>query len=211
MPDAPALRPMRADAARNRQQIVDAARAVISELGTDVNMEVLAARAGVGIGTMYRHFPSKQALVDELVSLILGDLIVTARAAVAEDAPGGLEVFLRALGQSFADHRGYASKLMGHTKADWAKTLRGLMDQLLVQAKQHGAIGPDIELGDVMALAWALRGIVETAGSVAPRAWERHLEIQLAGMISADLHPSQPATTRQRLARIASDGPIGSS
>ena len=72
-------RPLRRDAVRNQQLIVDAARQVVSEFGTDAGMELIAARAGVGVGTVYRRFPSKEALVDELIRLIHAEHIDAAR------------------------------------------------------------------------------------------------------------------------------------
>src|SRR4051794_41827719 len=80
--DAPA-RPLRADAARNRTRVLDAARTAFAEAGLDVGVEEIARRAGVGKGTLYRRFPTKEALVRAIFEDILGDL---ERLAGATDA-----------------------------------------------------------------------------------------------------------------------------
>lgn len=198
-------RPMRRDAARNHQLVVEAAREVLAEFGTDASMEMIASRAGVGVGTVYRRFPNKEALVDEIAGQLLRRLTDEARRALALADGTGLESFLRVVGQSLSEHRGYAEKLVGHTKAACVEQLRDLMTELLEQAERAGRVAPGIELGDVMTVIWGLRGIVETSGPVAPDAWRRHLDIQLAGLRSAAPSPSaHPALTRAELSRITS-------
>jgi AcrR family transcriptional regulator len=194
---------MRRDAVRNHQLIVDAARAVVSEFGTDANMELIASRAGVGVGTVYRHFPNKEALLDELVRLILGELIDAARQALARNDGSGLEAFLRVLGRSFSDNRGCVDKLVVRTKADHADRLRSLIAELLSQAQRHGRINGDITLGDVVTTAWALRGIIETTGSVAPQAWQRYLDIHLMGLGATGTPSAHASVSRSELARIS--------
>ena len=107
---------------RNYHRILAAAREVLGESGTDAGMEEIAARAGVGVGTVYRRFASKDALIDELLRLA----------------------------------------------------------------------------GDVMALAWAMQGLVQGTGEVAPEAWQRLLDIHLAGMRAAGpLSSASPISARQ--------------
>jgi AcrR family transcriptional regulator len=197
------VRPMRRDAARNQGLVLEAAREVISEFGTDASMELVASRAGVGVGTVYRRFPNKEALIDELVRIIFADLVTSAREALARDDGTGLEAFLRTIGQAFADHRGYVDKLVGRTKADCATQLQTLMAELLDQAKQHGQIGPEVTIADVRATTWAIRGVIETTGSIAPRAWERHLDIHLAGLRAVPLPSNRAGLSRIQLARIS--------
>lgn len=207
---APA-RPLRRDALRNHQLVVAAAREVFSEFGTDASMEQIASAAGVGVGTVYRRFPNKEALVDEIAGEMLRELSEVARRSLAQPDGSGLEVFLRVIGRSLAEHRGYADKLVGH-KASCVELLRDRVAQLLVQAQGCGRVAPGVELGDVMALIWGLRGIVETAGAVVPDAWQRHLDIQLAGLRSVAVPPdSPPAVTRAQLRRIGAvkDGAAG--
>lgn len=202
---------MRADALRNYQRVLDAAHDVIAEYGIEAPMEVIANRAGVGIGTVYRRFPSKRALVAELVRINMDALAQAAR--TARDLPNGmgLEAWLSAVGHRLADQRGYADKLVGQADERSAEILRCLVDDLLDDAKAHGRVREDLTLGDVMAITWALRGVIDTAGDIATRSWQRHLEIQLAGMRSpvAVDRPRRPTMTRMQLAQISSMRVVG--
>ena len=81
-------RPMRADALKNRQRILDAAAAVFADQGVSVPIDVVAERAGVGVGTLYRHFPTKEALFEAIVASKIADLVVAARAAIEAPDPG---------------------------------------------------------------------------------------------------------------------------
>lgn len=202
----PSARPMRRDALRNHRRVLDAARDVIAEHGIEAPMELIAARAGVGIGTVYRRFPSKRALVAELVRLNMEELADSAHTARRLSGGVGLEAWLTAVGQRFSEQRGYADKLVGQADLKSAENLRLAVDELLEDAKAHQRIRDDITLGDVMSTAWALRGVIDTAGDIATRAWERHLEIHLAGMRTgaADDAPRRPTVTRSQLAQISS-------
>ncbi|MFC1440765.1 helix-turn-helix domain-containing protein [Streptacidiphilus sp. N1-10] len=201
--DQPEGRPMRRDAARNHRLVLDAALDVISEHGTDASMELIASRAGVGVGTVYRRFPNKEALIDALVVTLMEQLIDAARQELTQDDGTGLETFLRILGNRFSRHRGYIDKLVSHTRAECAEHLRDLMGELLAQAQRHGRIRPEITLGDVQATIWGVRGVVESAGAVAPDAWERHLDIHLAGLRAPEPPSTRPPVSRADLARIS--------
>ena len=191
---------------RNHQSVLDAARVVLAESGPDATIELIAARAGVGVGTVYRNFPTKDALIDALVIAIYAQLIDAARAALAEGDGNGLADFLRTLGASFAEHRGYARMLIGRGSPEGsADTLRELIGELLAQAQRAGDVAPDVVLGDVMTTVWGLRGIVETSGEIAPDAWRRHLDLHLAGLRAGPV-PAAPGLTAAELASIAAAG-----
>lgn len=198
----PQTRPLRRDAVRNHQLVMAAAREVLAEFGTDASMELIASRAGVGVGTVYRRFPNKQALVDEIAAEMLRELVVEARSALELPDGAGLDVFMRVVGRSLSAHRGYADKLVGHSKAACVEQLRDLITALLVRAQEAGRVAPGVELGDVMALFWGLRGVVETSGEVVPGAWQRYLDIHLAGLRSPVAPASGAAVTREQLRRI---------
>ena len=85
---------------------------MLGESGADACMEEIAARAGVGVGTVYRRFASKDALIDELLRLALEEVLSATDRALARADGYGLEELLRAFGQSFADHARYASLLL---------------------------------------------------------------------------------------------------
>ncbi len=194
----------RRDAVRNYHRIVAAAREVLGESGTDASMEEIAARAGVGVGTVYRRFASKDALIDELLQLALEEILAAADGALARTDGYGLEELLRALGQSFADHARYASLLLERpTDAATTRQMRAAIDQLTARAAAAGAVNPAVTAGDVMTLIWAMRGLVQGVGEVAPDAWQRFLDIQLAGLrTSGPLSSVAPMSARQ-LSRLA--------
>ena len=177
-----ALRAPRRDAVRNQARILAAARDALAEHGVNARMDDIAVRAQVGVGTVYRHFPNKEALVGELVRVILDELITAARTALSRDDGTGLEEFLWTLGRSFAENQRYAGELMGSTRSDCADLLRSLMVELLDQARAHGEVDDGLRIGDVLATAWAVRGVVQAAPDAEPDVWQRHLQIQLAGM-----------------------------
>ncbi|WP_405578654.1 TetR/AcrR family transcriptional regulator [Streptomyces sp. NBC_01190] len=203
----PQIRPMRRDAVRNHRLVVEAAREVLAEFGTDASMELIASRAGVGVGTVYRRFPNKEALVDEIARQILIELVDEARLALDRADGTGLEDFLWVIGRSLSKHHGYADKLVGSTKVGCVEQLRDLISELLAQAKENGRIGADVTLGDIMTLAWGLRGVVETAGAVVPDAWQRHLDIHLAGLRAAFPVSERPAVTREQLTLVNESKP----
>ena len=194
----------RSDAARNQRLIIEAAAEVFAEQGVEASMEEIAARAGVGVGTVYRRFPGKDILVDELVSLVFNDVITAGEAALAHTDGTGLEAFLRALGQSFADHRRYASLLLGRTRSDCgASVVRSQITALYDAAHKAKTLGPDARLGDVMALVWGMRGIVEASGDVAPHAWKRYLDVHLAGLRQTGRLSKTPAITSTQIGELA--------
>jgi AcrR family transcriptional regulator len=179
----PPGRAVRRDAARNHHRILDAAREVLGESGADAGMEEIAARAGVGVGTVYRRFASKDALIGELLRLALEDLMAAVDRALGRTDGYGLEELLRAFGQSFADHARYANLLLERpANASATRRIRAAIDELTARAAAGGTVRPDVTAGDVMALVLAMRGLAQAAGELDPAAWTRFLDIHLAGL-----------------------------
>jgi AcrR family transcriptional regulator len=197
----------RRDAVRNYHRILDAAREVLGESGANANMEEIAARAGVGVGTVYRRFASKDALIDELLRLAMEEVLAATEVALARPDGCGLEEFLRAIGRSFADHARYANLLL-ERRADSlaAGRIRTAVEELTARARTAGTVNPDITVGDVLALVWAMRGLVQTAGGVAPDAWQRFLDIHLAGLRSAASPSTVRSLSNRQLSKLAPKG-----
>jgi AcrR family transcriptional regulator len=194
----------RRDAVRNYHRILDAARDVLGESGANASMEEIAARAGVGVGTVYRRFASKDALIDELMQLAVEEILASADQALARADGHGLEQLLRALGQCFADHARYAGLLLQRpTDAATSRRMRAAIEVLTARATAAGTVNRGVTVGDVMALIWAMRGLVQAAGEVAPESWQRFLDIQLAGMRApGPLSSASPLSSRQ-LSKLA--------
>ena len=103
---------LRRDAARNRDKILAAARAAFDEGGVDVGVEAIAHRAGVGVGTLYRRFPTKEALIEAVVNEVLEDVLSAAETAlVHEPAADGFTEYLRAVGRLQFEHSGCLTRL----------------------------------------------------------------------------------------------------
>ena len=211
-PSVPALehpaRSPRRDAVQNYHRILDAARELFAESGADAGIEDIAARAGVGIGTVYRRFASKDALVDELVRLATAEITVAADLALARADGHGLEELLRVIGRSFADHARYAD-LMFNRPADpeASRQIRAAVEALTARAAAAGTVNPSVAASDVMALIWAMRGVAQATGELAPTAWPRYLDIHLAGLRAEGPLSSVPAMTAAQLAQLSPPPP----
>ncbi len=111
MSHPPARRP-RADAARNRERLLAAAKAVFSAGGPEASLEAVARRAGVGIGTLYRHFPTREALFEAVYRREVDELAALAEALLAHENPGeALRVWVRTNVEFVATKKGMAAAL----------------------------------------------------------------------------------------------------
>jgi AcrR family transcriptional regulator len=174
---------LRRDAVRNYGRILDAAREVFGEAGASASMEQIAARAGVGVGTVYRRFASKDALIDELLRLALEDLVGAAEHALTRPDGYGLHDLLRAFGRSFAEHARYATLLLEREHDPSAVSrIMAATRELTARAAAAGTIAPGSTAADITALVSAMRGLAQAGGETAPGAWQRFLDIHLAGL-----------------------------
>jgi len=175
----------RRDVERNYQRVLEAAREVFGELGAAASMEEIASRAGVGVGTVYRRFASKDALLDEIVRLSMQALLTAADDALESAAGDGLAQYLHAVGEEFASHARYAGLLLTRS-ADPAERarLRAALEELTHRAVAAGSVAPNVTAADVTALVWSLRGLVQADATLPPDAWQRYLAIHLAGLRS---------------------------
>jgi AcrR family transcriptional regulator len=175
---SPAARAMRADARRNRERLLAVALRAFSS-GGDVSLEAIARQAGVGIGTLYRHFPTREALVEAVYRGELARLRDTAAALLASRPP---EAALRAWMDSFASYvtakRGMAETLRAIAatgainSAETQQTLTATIESLLGAAAAAGTLRSDISAGDVLT---ALTGILLAAGTPAQHEQARRL------------------------------------
>jgi AcrR family transcriptional regulator len=151
---------MRADARRNYERLLDAAKAAFAEHGTDAPLDDIAKRAGVGSGTLYRHFPTRVDLIEAVFRLQLQSIVDHATELMTvPDAGEALTQFLRRMIDHSNTYRGLARALMialtneGSALARSCHTmLYGAGGRLLDRAKQQGAVRPGVELGDLLKL-----------------------------------------------------------
>jgi len=157
-------RPLRADARRNRDKILAAAREAFAASGYGVPLDEIAALAGVGPGTVYRHFPAKEALFEAVVTARVEDLIDDARArAGTEDAGGAFFGFLARIAGEAAAKRDLpdAIAIAGSLQQDLFEAL----DVLLRNAQEAGAVRADISTSELIVLLKGLLGSFQDASA----------------------------------------------
>jgi AcrR family transcriptional regulator len=172
-------RPLRADAQRNREKVLRAARDAFAASGYDVPLDEIAAMAGVGPGTVYRHFPSKEELFEAVVAARLRDLIADARGLASDPDPGrAFFGFLGRFRQEVAAKRDLpdAIAIAGSLQDD----LRAALDVLLRRAQQSGAVRADITTPDLMAL---LKGLLHTINDRPPGTGNQGLADRLVTVV----------------------------
>jgi AcrR family transcriptional regulator len=183
-PLVPAAKPLRADARRNRQRVLVAARAVFADQGTEAQIDDVARRAKVGVGTVYRHFPTKEALLDALVRERFEEIAGYAREALErEDAWDGFcELIWRAAERNAADLA--FCEAISSTDCRAIVEEVGLMrstDELIARAKAQGRMRADATQEDVPMMMAGASAVMR----LSPTSWRRYLTIMLDGLRAA--------------------------
>jgi AcrR family transcriptional regulator len=181
-------RPLRRDAQANRARILESASEVFAREGIDAPLDEIARCAGVGAGTLYRHFADRDHLLDALFEdrVRRFDELMT-EACDAEDAWAGLVGLLETSFALQAADRGLKEILVarargaGHLPKPSDETIAAI-SALLERAKAQGALRSDVTLTDMPLISAAIHGVIDLTSSVAPDAWRRILQILLDGM-----------------------------
>jgi AcrR family transcriptional regulator len=180
---------LRADAQRNRARIVQAAGAAFAEQGLDVCVDEIARRAGVGMGTLYRRFPTKAQLVQAIFEERLRELEPVAEQALAGDDPwAGLTALVHATVASQAADQGLLQMLarsMGADvlAADARERFFAPFQELLARSQRAGQVRGDVAPGDLPALLrMAGAAAVAQPGAAADDGWPRHVALLLDGL-----------------------------
>ena len=188
-------RPLRRDAERNRRRILDAAAEVFAARGLGVTMDDIADHAGVGVGTVYRRFPSKELLIDALFEDRIGELVVMGQEALGEDDPWeALGRFLERGLALQAANRGLKEIVFGSDQgtalAKGARARVAPLTELLVRrAQANGALRSDVVASDVPLLQFIVSSVAELTAPHAPELWRRYLALVLDGLRTPDPHP----------------------
>jgi AcrR family transcriptional regulator len=181
-------RPLRKDAERNRQRILAAASEVFAESGLAASLDAVAERAGVGVGTVYRRFPDKEALIDALFEARIDEIVVIATECARKPDPwDALVCFLDGAITLHGGDRALKeivfSTAHGHQRVSTARArIAPLVAGLVARAQEAGSLREDFELTDAPVIQLMLTAVIEYAGDAAPDLWRRYLAIVLDGM-----------------------------
>jgi AcrR family transcriptional regulator len=206
-----AARPLRKDAARNRALLVQAAHEVFAERGLEASMDDIAHRAGLGVGTAYRHFANKYELAKAIIAEVVEQVYELAdRAVAAEDPWRGLVSFVEGAAELQSTDRGvHDAEQMDQVHERLSEPLRTLVDR----AKAAGAVRPDVDVTDMGIVVLMLCSVADITADAAPDLWRRYLPMLLDGLrgtvapavppVSEDLLRKAMTTHKQRLARLS--------
>jgi AcrR family transcriptional regulator len=199
---------MRRDAQRNRERLIASARKLLADRGLDVSVEEITQHAGVGMGTLYRHFPTKGELIDAVLEDAFAELVALAREAVeAEDAWAGLTGFLEAALSRHVANRGLKDVLATRKRdAQRAEAMRArmrpLLRQLIERAHEQGSLRRDFTPEDLPLVFWTAGRVIEETARIAPDYWRRYLALLCDGLrAEATTSLPHPPLTRPQLDR----------
>src|SRR3954454_2286020 len=198
---------LRADAARNRQAIVEAARAVFAEQGLDAPLDEIARRAGTGNATLYRRFPTRGDLVAAVFADRMAEHLAAVEVGLADVDPWrGFASYVEAVGAMQARDRGIADLVtMGVSGAPEIEDLRarafeGLV-RLVDRARASGQLRADFTTEDVVVLMMANAGLLERSGDISEAASRRLVHLLLDGFRATAATDGPPAPSPRDTAR----------
>jgi AcrR family transcriptional regulator len=168
----------RIDAARNRKRVLEAAVDEHARHGAALGMQDVARRAGVGIGTVYRHFPSRQALIEAIAHPFFERGLTLARSVrqdIAEE--DRFASYVRGFARVLADHGVLGQCMWDAPAAEPVRAeLRVLVGEFVDSARQHSMLRKDLTAEDAFALLWTIAALVEAADEPI---WQRHIDLLL--------------------------------
>ena len=183
--NTPPSRPLRRDAARNRDALVAAAREVFATRGFDASMDEIAHHAGLGVGTAYRHFANKyelaNAIFDEAVEAFVNS---AGEAMTTPNAWDGLVSVIEQTLEAQTENRAMREILLGVNQdaPDHHESMTASLTPLFERAQRDGLIRADAEASDVSLLVVMLCTVADTTGGRSPYLWRRYLPVLLAGL-----------------------------
>lgn len=201
-----ARRPLRRDAQERRDRLIEAAQREFAAHGVDASLEKIAREAGVSIGTLYRHFPTRLDLLMAAFRPRVQEFLKGAAKALEIDDPWqGFVYYLENLFAIQAGDRGF-NDFLSRRFTDNAET-ELIHDQMcqdianvLARAQQAGEVRPDITMADIVNLIWSNGRIMDATSTAAPSAWRRYLYLMLDAYRAERAHPiPEPPMTYDQL------------
>ena len=202
---------LRRDAERNRRSLLDAARVVFAERGCHAApLEEIARRAGVGIATLYRRFPTREALIEALFEEKARSYLAASQEALAAgDAWEGFAGFVEHLCEMQAEDRGFADVLRSTFPPDSAPGVNAALDgarrnaaKLVARARRAGKLRSDFTSQDFIWILIANGAYLEATREVAPDAWRRYVAFILDAARSIDANELPPPPSHAQLDRV---------
>lgn len=202
---------LRTDAARNRGRILEAARALFAEQGLSVPIEQIAARADVGIATLYRRFPTREDLIIASFEEKMRGYLDAVESALANPDPwSGFSVWVhRICAMQASDHGLRAVLTMSfpiapHFEAD-RKRAYNAASELIRRAKATGELRDDFTIEDIPLLLMANAGVLQATAGIAPNAWKRFTALMLESFRAecAGTLPKAPSPHQMKKAMVA--------
>ncbi|WP_367123488.1 TetR/AcrR family transcriptional regulator [Streptomyces phytohabitans] len=181
-------RPLRRDAQRNRERIIESAREVFAERGVEATLDAVARRAGVGVGTVYGRFPTKGALLRAAFEERLDEHVAEIEAALrAPTGWVGLERFLHRVAEIHATNRGMRDIMLGSDLGqEHFERLRErifpLVRQLVERAHAEGELREDVTAGDIPMLLMMVSEVAHHSREVRPDAYVRYMRLLIDGL-----------------------------
>ena len=177
-----APRRLRGDALRNRERVLTAAREAFARDGVEVQMEQVARLAGVGVGTLYRNFPTKQALIAALGALWLAECVSIIDEVLAEPDPAvAFDRFIRTTARQMARDNGLCRVLSDFSAKELCPgqfgPLQERTERLITRARDAGVVRPELTLDDFMAIMGGLSAAIGQTSN-----WELFADMLLAGL-----------------------------
>jgi AcrR family transcriptional regulator len=199
-------RPLRRDARESRDKLIAAAQREFASRGVDASLEKIAREAGVSIGTLYRHFPTRLDLLMAAFKPRVEEFLEGAKKALAMDDPWeGFVYYLENLFSVQAGDRGF-NDFLSRRFTDNADTERihddmcRQIEVVLTRAQEAGVARPDITQADIINLIWSNGRITSATSATAPNAWRRHLYLMLDAYRAERAHPiPEPPMTDAQL------------
>lgn len=191
-------RPLRRDAERNRLAILRSARTVYAQRGLEASLEEVAREAGLGVGTVYRRFPNREALIDALFADGVEEVTRVVEECMAEPrAWDGLRRFMATMLELQARDKGLRDIMLARRAPSpdvdvLRDRIKPGLDALVRRARAQGDLRADLTSTDIGVLEIAALGAAEFTAGVAPEQWRRYLAIMLDGVRARPGEPLEP-------------------